>query len=231
MNHLGDEELVELCYGGEAKVDSLAHLEKCSECRDRRAAMREMLHSWREYPVPVRGDGYGPEVWARVEPKLGGSRRGWRWQWYLAPALAAMLVIAFLGGIWTEQRRATTELTKARERVLLIALSDHLERSQVVLTELLHTGAHAADLADERERARALLAQNRLLRETALQLGDTPHAVLLDDLERVLLSLANSPAEASSNELKDLQERVESGGLLWRMRITSGNTRQKGWEL
>lgn len=230
MNHLDDEELVELCYDGAGQADCLAHLEECSECRDRRAAMREMLDSWREYPVPVRGDGYGPEVWARVEPKLSGARRGWR-RWYLAPALAAMLVVAFLGGIRTEQRRATKELTKARERVLLIALSDHLERSQVVLTELLHTGAQAVDLADERERARALLAQNRLLRETALHLGDTPHAVLLDDLERVLLSLANSPAEASVDELKELQERVESGGLLWRMRITSGNTRQKGWEL
>ncbi len=230
MNHLGDEGLVELCYEA-AEADCLAHLEECCACRDRRAAMKEMLDSWRAYPVPLRGDGYGPEVWARLEPKLSGSKRGWRRWWYLAPALAAMLVIAFLGGIWTEQRRATTELKNARERVLLIALSDHLERSQVVLTELLHTGAHAADLADERERARRLLDQNRLLRATALHLGDRPDAALLDDLERVLLSLANSPAGASADEFKELQERVESGGLLWRMRITSGNTRQKGWKL
>ena len=81
------------------------------------------------------------------------------------------------------------------------------------------------------ERARDLLSENRLLRETAAHDGDLTHASLLDDLERVLLDVANSPAEMSSEDLLALQQRMEHDSLLFKVRITSIDARHKGQKL
>lgn len=235
MNHLSEAQLVEALYETpEAALE--AHLSECAECRARFRQFQETLRGVSEYPVPERGENYGPEVWARLEPKLLKGREQPRrhWLWIATPALAALLTVAFLGGIWVEKRHAAMNASMAnasRERVLLMAMSDHLERSQIVLTEFLHDQASSPDLKDEQKRARNLLAENRLLRQTALHLGDRGHAALLEDLERVLLDLANGSPETDGQDLKLLQQRVENEGLLWKVRVTSANAREKGRKL
>ncbi len=231
MTHLADEQLLDAFYGGAGTPDT-KHLESCAECRARFHQIEETLQNLREYPVPERNDSYGTEVWARLAPQLPTlrSKRKWLWAWTVVPVLATMLAITFFAGVWTERRR-TSVSDNSRERVLLMAMSDHLERSQIVLTELVHASSGAVDLTAERERARNLLEENRLLRQTAIHLGDSRHAALLDDLERVLLDLANGSSESNSADLKMLQRRVENDGLLWRVRITSTNAREEGQKL
>lgn len=231
MNHLTDEQLLDAFYGN-GGTPYRAHLESCTECSARFRQLEETLGSLREYPVPERSDSYEAEVWARLAPQLQTvrSKRRWLWAWTLVPALAAMLAITFFTGVWTERRREALP-DNSRERVLLMAMSDHLERSQIVLTELVHAGSGAVDLSAERERARNLLAENRLLRQTAIHLGDRKDAALLDDLERVLLDLANGSPDTGSEDLKMLQRRVQDDGLLWKVRITSTNAREEGQKL
>jgi hypothetical protein len=232
MNHLSEEQLVDAFYG-DSSQSLQEHLSECRECRARSTQLNEMLRSMREYPVPERKDSYGSELWARLAPQLRSQpkRRRWHWAWVLTPALAALLAVAFLAGVWTERRHAPQSPDRSRERALLISMSDHLERSQIVLAELIHANPGALELADEQKRARSLLEENRLLRQTALNLGDRTHAALLDDLERILLVLANSPDETKGNDLKELQKRVEDNGLLWKVRVTSMNAREKGQRL
>jgi hypothetical protein len=231
MSHLTGEQLVDLFYGTGGPPER-EHLLKCTECNTRFRQFEETLASLREYPVPERDASYGAEVWARLAPQLQTVRtkRKWRWAWTLVPALAAMLAITFFAGVWTERQR-TVAPNNSRERVLLMAMSDHLERSQIVLTELVHARSGAADLRTERDRASSLLEENRLLRQTAIHLGDRRDAALLDDLERVLLDLANGSTDRISEDLKLLQQRVESDGLLWKVRITSTNAREEGQKL
>ncbi len=231
MNHLADEQLLDVFYG-DANTGAREHLENCTECRTRFRQIETTLESLREYPVPERTDSYGAEVWSRIAPQMQTARsiRKWFWAWTVAPALAAVLAITFFAGVWTERQRASVS-DKSRERVLLMAMSDHLERSQIVLTELVHASSGTLDLSDERERARNLLEENRLLRQTAMHLGDRRDAALLDDLERVLLDLANGSPEANAEDLKMLQQRVENDGLLWKVRITSANAREEGQKL
>jgi hypothetical protein len=231
MNHLADEQLLDAFYG-DAVTPDREHLENCAECRARFRQIQETLETLRDYPVPERSDSYGTEVWARLGPQLQTvrSKRKWLWAWTLVPALATMLAITFFAGVWTERRR-TSAPDNSHERVLLMAMSDHLERSQIVLTELVHANSGTADLRTERERARNLLGENRLLRQTAIHLGDRRDAALLDDLERVLLDLANGSPATNSEDLKMLQQRVENDGLLWKIRITSTNAREEGQKL
>ncbi len=115
--------------------------------------------------------------------------------------------------------------------MLLVALSNHLERSQILLTELANASGTDGDWSGERERARDLVDENRLLRQTALHAGDRGYAALLDDLERVLLDVANSPAELAPDRLENLQQRIEDEGLLFKVRVTSTDARRKEQKL
>jgi hypothetical protein len=182
--------------------------------------------------VPERNSAYGAEVWARLTPHLplARPRSPWLRWWVLGPAFAAVLAIAFWAGMLTEQRQ-TGFSTRARERVLLMAISDHLERSQIVLTELVHAQAGSADLGYERERARDLVSENRLLRESAARAGDVRDASLLDELERALVAIANSPSTPAPGDLQEIQERIDSEGLLFKVRITGLDAREKGQKL
>ncbi len=239
MNHLSDEELLEGYYG-EAQLDP--HLSECVKCRTRLAALTEMLDALREYPVPPRQHNYGSQVWARIAPQLPERTpwfRSWKFQWAAAPALAALLLVAFFAGRVSERQtsnsvpaaRNTGISEKSRERVLLLSLSDHLERSQIVLAEIENAAPGSSGFSSERDRAHELLGANRLLRQTATRLGDRTDAALLDELERVLLDVANSPSALDGADLERLQERIGRQGLLFRVRITSTNSRERGQKL
>jgi hypothetical protein len=234
MTHLHEEEMT-LAYYDELDPALRAHLDHCPECHAEFDRLKRVLDDLRDVPVPERGASYGGEVWTRLLPNLPAAkpRRLWLRWWTVAPALATVVVAAFLAGIFVEQRRVVTAgiPAKARERVLLIAMGDHLDRSQMVLAELVNATPGTVDLGDERARARDLVAENRLLRQTATRTGDLSDAALLDELERTLLDIANGPANPSPADLETLQHRIESEGLLFKVRIIGTNVRQKGQQL
>ena len=137
-----------------------------------------------------------------------GSSHGWKCrrrrsirQWWIwAPALAALLLGAFLAGSLWQRGGAPGDAKnqsnqQIRERILLVAVGDHLERSQMVLAELDNApdGKGKLDISGERRMAEDLLDDNRLYRQTARTTGDNSMASVLDDLERVLLEIAHSP--------------------------------------
>jgi hypothetical protein len=236
MNHLLEEDLVDAYY--DTHNEALhRHLAACAECSDRFEQLRQALDACSEYPVPPRTASYGAEVWARLAPRLplAKPRPAWMRWWLLGPAFAVLLATAFLAGHFT--RRAETGLSaKAQERVLLLAISDHLERSQIVLTDLDHADAgQTSAMDDQRGRARELLDENRLLRESARRAGDVADAALLEDLERVLLDVANAPANnqpaRAQETLRAIQNRIENDGLLFKVRITADDAGKRGQKL
>jgi hypothetical protein len=243
MSHLTEEELVEAYYG-DSQGESGEHLSQCPDCRAELARLAELLDEVRTAPMPERGVGYGREVWARLEPRLNAGKPRWwdRW-WVLGPAGAALLAASFFAGMVTmrthppaviQQTPVTSQAAvsdKDSERVFLSAMGDHLDRSEILLAQLLHATPGELDSKDQRARARDLVEENRLLRATARRSGDRAHAALLDDLERVFLDLANNPGQLSSEDVADLRRRVEDQGLLFKVRVTSTAARSKGQTL
>lgn len=228
MIHPDEETLVNAFYEGPA-ADVKLHLEGCPDCQHLYLRICETLaaatQAETQASIPERGPGYGAEVWARVLPQLPlqKPRAPWfRW-WLFAPASAALLAMVFAAGMLTEHKRSVATLPdRTNERVLYLTLSEHLDQAQVMLTEL----AHAAG-PDQRQRARDLITQNRILRQRTLHAGDARDAALLDDLERVLVEAANSDAQSEAL----LRQRMEDGNLLFRVRISSSDARLKGEKL
>jgi len=244
MNHLSEEQLVLHYYGEEGEtLATEQHLDECHDCRALYAALQRVLNVVDSLPVPERGPEYGAQVWRRIQAQLP-ARASWTavlWNW-LGPwrtatalaAFAALLIAAFVAGRFYErppiQKSAPMAAAdpQARERILLVAVGDYLERSQMVLIELANARAERPlDISAEQERAADLVGESRLYRQTAAHTGDTAVASVLEDLDRVLLEITHAPSELSPAELEKLRQRLEAEGILFKIRVLGSNVRNQ----
>ncbi|HEV7513249.1 MAG TPA: zf-HC2 domain-containing protein [Candidatus Acidoferrum sp.] len=240
MKHLTEEQLIAYQDGETSGRDGLeAHINSCAECRAELNRLAEMLAAYQARPVPDPGEDYGRRVWQQIAPRLQEKRSQW-WQAFLAPqrlaagALIAVLVlVAFLAGRVSKHASpagegititATDDAARVRERVLMLAVGEHLGRSEMVLMEIANAGPEGAsmkqvNLSSQRRRAKELLDENRLYRQTALQEGDTGIANVLDELERVLMDVAHSPGNVTPAQFKSIRQRIDDDGLLFKVRV------------
>ncbi len=242
MNHLSEEQFV-LHYYGETDdaPECERHLAECSECRAAYGALQRVLNVVDGLPLPERPADYGARVWQRIEGRLP-ARRAWLWRvgnpwrWAAAGAtFAGLLTLAFLAGRFSQPRHAAPGRPalmaadpQAGERILLVAVGDYLERSQMVLIELANANPKGPlDISAEQERAADLVGEGRLYRQTAEHSGDGRTAGMLDDLDRVLLEIAHAPARLSGRELQDLRRRLEADGILFKIRVLDSNVRSQ----
>jgi hypothetical protein len=220
-----------------------AHLAECEACRAEAAALRETLEAASAQPVPERGDDYGAQVWSRLEPKLSTARvatttRSTAWRGWLAAAAVLVAVAgAFLAGrLSRETARTSTVATRTavpdagaiRERVVLAALGDHLDRTERTLTEIVNASdGERVDISAEQAWARDLLDANRLYRQSARGAASPAVAQLLDDLEPVLLDIVHSPSALSADEFQALRSRIEDRSLVFKLRVTGADVRAR----
>ena len=242
MNHLTEEQFVLYYYGeGDGSPAVRAHLDACEACRAEYASLQRVLNVVDSAPVPERDADYGAQVWRRLQPSLRWDRpRGLSWwppswwparHWAAAALVATLVAAAFLAGRHYPKTQPGTQTANAgqvRERILLVAVGDHLERSQTVLLELVNARpGESLDVASERERAGDLVAENRLYRQTAARTGDTRVASVLDDLEPVLLEIAHGPDRLTPEEVENLRQRIEGDGILFKVRVAGSSMRHR----
>src|SRR6202030_461550 len=126
----------------------------------------------------------------------------------------------------------TVDQTKVRERSLVMAVGEHLGRSEMVLVELANSGPQSAgqmvNISGEQRRAEDLLEENRLYRQTALEQGDSALAGVLDELERVLLDVAHSPQQVTPVQLEGIRQRMEAQGILFKVRVVGKELQERG---
>jgi hypothetical protein len=244
MKHLKEEQLILYFYGEGAARDAAQaeeHLAACAECRAQLAALKRDLAAVETATpaVPARGESYAAEVWSRVAPRLDQHPQpafDWR-AWFHMPrlawtgAMAALLLVAFLAGQWSRfgpsvETVSPEQAREVGERVLYNAVGDHLERSQMLLVELSNAPAKGkVNIATEQEWADDLLDANRLYRETADTTGETGVASVLDELERVLIDVRNSPPEMSSAELAGMRRRIDD--ILFKVRVLGSQVQER----
>jgi hypothetical protein len=236
MKHLSDEDLAILVPGEEPDRAVAAHLEECPACRSRRTILQQMigLVSANER-LPRRGESYGRDVWARLSPKLPERRRA-AWPAFFAPprlafaaVLALVLVATFLAGRFWQVPQPAPLSAGVRERILVVALGEHLERSQAVLVEIVNApGNSDLDVTSEQVQAIDLLADSRLYRQTASQTSDPAVTSVLEELERLLLDVAHGPSHLTPEDLASLRQRIEQKGVLFKVRVIGANLRERG---
>ncbi|MDQ3280371.1 MAG: hypothetical protein M3Q69_03060 [Acidobacteriota bacterium] len=243
---MSQEELILVYY---REVASHEHLDACGECRNELARLARILDAVTPIDVPEPDDEYESRVWNRLSWRLRGERRNIKRRgWTKVLAAAAMLAVAFIGGLLVKNRNdapqqiasstkpQTSVVAPAanaqqqqqqRDRILLVVVGDHFDESERVLVELTNLMPDGeTDISTERERAEELLASNRLYRRTASDRGEENVATLLDELEPVLMQIAHAPSQVSAEELRSMQKRVEAKGLVFKLRVVRAGVRK-----
>jgi hypothetical protein len=222
MKHRTEEELI--AYR--------AHLKECAKCREELAGIEAVFGALDAMPIPDPGEDYGERMWQRIAPRLGEKKARW-WESLFVPQRVAalggvvvLLILAFIAGRTTRHTAPAPEqmdAAKVGERVLVVAVGDHLGRTEMVLMELENApaqkGEKTIDISETQRRAEDLVEENRLYRQTALKEGDQAMASTLDELERVLLDIANSPDELSPAAFETIRKRIEAQGILFKVRV------------
>lgn len=117
----------------------------------------------------------------------------------------------------THQAPGTLDL---RERLLLAVVGDHLERTELVLIELLNArGSGTVDITAEQTRAQELALENRLYRQTAQSVGNLPVVSLLDQLDLILTEVAGGPSAIPAADLDAIRRRIEAQNLLFKVQV------------
>jgi hypothetical protein len=243
MKHLTEEELIGRYYEesvgeGEYSAEVEQHFAGCATCIEAYAALSWDLSEIKTPETPEPDAAYGERVWGRLEPKLvryetrswgwlgGGSLRGVLLRGLTFAAVGGLLAAgAFYAGRLSVQRQkqpqvAQTPVPKANPRVVVVLLSDHLDRSERFLVELKHADAESTEMISPlRDEAKSLLAANKICRQKASQDDDPALTTALDRLDHVLNELANEPGGMNSGKIEQLQNELSSEGLLFQVRV------------
>ena len=242
MKHLTEEQIV-LHYYGDAEDDGPEgsieqHLRDCSECRQEFERVQRLLQHIEPTEVPEPPTFFEEKAWLRLRDRLPARAAGlWRWlvaapRWAVAAAVTVLLIAAFTAGrFWPRHEAPIAAHDNSPgnpQRVVLVAVGDHLERSQMLLVEILNTDAQGpVDLGAEQKQARELLDSNYLYRASAERVGDPQTARLLDELGRALTEIANSPSEVSSGDLQQIQGQIQSDNLLFKVRVVGSDVNSR----
>ncbi|MEP6715890.1 MAG: hypothetical protein ABJC09_09950 [Terriglobia bacterium] len=234
MNHISEEDLI-LLYYREPGIDNTtrAHLRECAVCQAAAESLAQTLNICNEFSVPEPPAEFGRSVWAQIAPQLSGprQRRGFARpplmrQWIAIAAGVMLLAGVFLMGRATRAPQApiATGLSRqARERILAISLADHLDRAGRLLTEISNDSDSAsAGFATERDRAHDLVEEGRLLHQALATRGASSTLTFVDDLERLLTEVSHA------HDAREIQERIGSESLLFKVRIIEANLRTQG---
>lgn len=240
MKHMTEEELIAYKEGVAAQRAVIAqHLAACEECRAELERIEAVLAALDTLPVLNPGADYGRHVWQQIAPRLPQRPAPW-WQVWFEPrrlsalsAVAALIIAAFLAGrFWRSDRTPDIAKEQIRERVLVVAVGDHLSKSEMFLVELSNAQPNPSpeklvNISSEQRRAEDLLEENRLYRQTALQEGDKVMASTLDELERFLLDVANSPDEITPAQLERIRQKIEARGILFKVRVVGRELQER----
>lgn len=235
MKHVNEEQLLAYRDGELNEREAIsAHLNDCADCRRELDKIEAVFLAMDSLPVPDPGEEYGRRTWNRIAPHLGEKKTRW-WAAWFAPqriiafaGVAALVVLAFLLGRTmrgpAKPPIEATDAAKVRERILVVAVGEHLGKTEMMLMELANTDERrnaqgTVDISATQKRAEDLVEENRLYRQTALHEGDQAMASTLDELERVLLDLANSPDNVTPAQFEAIRKRIEAQGILFKVRV------------
>jgi len=122
-----------------------------------------------------------------------------------------------------EQFAAVPERMRSADAETMTAM--HFETSERLLLAFknvrLDQPSAAEEVGYERKRAKQLVYQNMLLKREADAAGDVQISSLLENLEPILIDIANLPDQPDENTVRAIRERVERKNIVGLLRVNS----------
>lgn len=101
--------------------------------------------------------------------------------------------------------------------------AEHFEKTQTLLRAFrnLRVSTKGVDVVYERNRAKQLVYRNMMLRREADATGDVQSASLLENVEPILLDIANLPDKTDNSVVRVINERVERKNIVALLQVNS----------
>ncbi len=227
-----DDELILLYYAEHDDPTLAATVANDPGLSERFEQLSRSLQSIDSLSVPTP-DQYGAQVWQKIGPQLESTsstepsllNRFWRrlsqprFSMANVGAMLAIGLVAFwLGGRSQLPGQSPAELMVDGQRLLNIErllasrVADHLTATDMLITQV--NNQSSTEAAGEADWAAQLLLSNRIYRQAANSAGHARLALLLDEIEPLLLDLAHADAQTSL-----LADSPGSQDLLLRVRV------------
>ena len=116
-----------------------------------------------------------------------------------------------------EQFAAIPEPVRSADAETMTAM--HFETSERLL--LAFKNVRVDEVSYERNRAKQLVFQNMLLKREADAAGDAQISSLLENLQPILIDIANLPDKPDENAVRAIRERVERKNIVGLLRVNS----------
>ena len=118
---------------------------------------------------------------------------------------------------------STSDPVRSADAQTMTAL--HFEKSETLLVAFrnvrMNEPGAAAEVAYERKRAQQLVLQNMMLRREADASGDVQISSLLENLEPILIDIANLPDKPDKDAVRIIRQRVERKNIVPLLRVNS----------
>ena len=122
-----------------------------------------------------------------------------------------------------EQFAAIPERVRSADAETMTAM--HFEKSETLLRSFrnirLNEKSSAAEVSYERTRAKQLVFQNMMLRREADVSGDVQISSVLENLEPILLDIANLPDKPDEDSVRVIRERMERKNIVALLQVNS----------
>ena len=118
---------------------------------------------------------------------------------------------------------STPDTMRSADAQTMTAL--HFEKSETLLVAFrnvrMNEPGAGAEVAYERKRAKQLVLQNMMLRREADAAGDVQSSSLLENLEPILIDIANLPDKPDKDAVRVIRQRVERKNIVPLLRVNS----------
>ena len=180
----------------------------------------EAARAWREPPDTPRD-----RMWHEVQRRRLARRQGRPWLRLLSIpiGIAALLALGIALGRWSATHQArpagppVAAIPTTDNPTIMTATTEHLSRSETFLTEFRAASRNGADPARFVGTSRDLLVQTRLLLD-APSLKDRRMRGLLEDLEVILVQIAQLQGERRPGDVDLITDGLNQRGVLPRLR-------------
>ncbi|MFI5209421.1 MAG: hypothetical protein ACHQ2E_03150 [Gemmatimonadales bacterium] len=180
----------------------------------------DAARAWRHPPDTPRD-----RIWHEVQRRRQVRRQGRPWLRLLSIpiGIAALLALGVALGRWSATHQAQpagaplAAIPTSDNAAIMTATTEHLSRSETFLTEFRAASRHGADPARFVGTSRDLLVQTRLLLD-APSLKDRRMRGLLEDLEVILVQIAQLQGERRPGDVDLITDGLNQRGVLPRLR-------------
>ncbi len=141
------------------------------------------------------------------------------------PALDSKDIFAANRNSPVEPQPAANDEAPVRAADVATMTAVHFEKSELLLRSFrnvrLNEPGEKAEVSYEKKKAEQLVYQNMMLRREADATGDVQTATLLEDLEPILIDIANLPKEPANDDIRVIKERVERKNIVALLQVNS----------